>query len=61
LDRKEKIGLTAGASAPEILVEEVIKKLKIAGASLVKETPGITENVVFSLPRELIKQAKETA
>ena len=59
LDGKENIGLTAGASAPEILVEEVIKKLKIVGASIVKESPGIKESVVFSLPKELIKKAKE--
>ena len=61
LDGKENIGLTAGASAPEILVEEVIKKLKIVGASIVKESPGIKESVVFSLPRELMKKAKELA
>ena len=61
LSEKENIGLTAGASAPEILVEEVITKLKRAGASIVKESPGIKESVVFSLPRELTNQAKETA
>ena len=55
------VGITAGASAPEILVEEVIKKLKIVGASIVKESPGIKESVVFSLPKELIKKAKEIA
>ena len=60
-NNKENIGLTAGASAPEILVEEVIKKLKIVGASIVKESPGIKESVVFSLPKELIKKAKEIA
>ncbi len=61
LDGKENIGLTAGASAPEILVEEVIVKLKKSGASIVKESPGIKESVVFSLPREMIKQTKEMA
>ena len=60
VDGKENIGLTAGASAPEILVEEVIAKLKEWGASMVEENPGITERVVFSLPKELI-QEKETA
>jgi 4-hydroxy-3-methylbut-2-en-1-yl diphosphate reductase len=56
----ENIGLTAGASAPEILVEEVITQLKEWGASMVEENPGITERVVFSLPKELI-QGKMTA
>ena len=47
LNEKERIGLTAGASAPEILVEEVIIKLEKLGASIVKESPGIKESVVF--------------
>lgn len=60
LDNKESIGLTAGASAPEVLVEEVVSKLKEWGASMVEEAPGKTERVVFSLPRELLKE-KEIA
>ncbi len=56
LEGKENIGLTAGASAPEILVEEVIEKLKEWGASTVTEAVGITESVVFSLPRELLRE-----
>ncbi len=60
VEGKENIGLTAGASAPEILVEEVIAQLKEWGASIVEENPGITERVVFSLPKELI-QEKESA
>jgi len=54
LQGKQNIGITAGASAPEVLVEEVIKKIKcwVADAE-VMETPGIREKVVFSLPREL--------
>jgi len=59
LDGKENIGLTAGASAPEVLVEEVIAQLKEWGANMVEENPGITERVVFSLPKELLKE-KET-
>ncbi len=57
---KESIGLTAGASAPEILVEEVISQLKEWGATMVEENPGIIERVVFSLPKELLKD-KEIA
>ncbi len=60
LDGKQNIGLTAGASAPEILVEEVIATLKSKGASMVEEAPGIVEKVVFSLPKELMEQ-KESA
>ncbi|MGI9229212.1 MAG: 4-hydroxy-3-methylbut-2-enyl diphosphate reductase [Gammaproteobacteria bacterium] len=53
LQGKIRVGLTAGASAPEVLVEEVINALKEAGADVVAEAPGIRESVVFSLPREL--------
>jgi 4-hydroxy-3-methylbut-2-enyl diphosphate reductase len=54
IDDKKKIGLTAGASAPQVLVEEVINKLKDWGADVVVEAPGIRETVVFSLPKELV-------
>mgnify|MGYP003572723209 CR=1 FL=1 len=47
------IGVTAGASAPEVLVENVIKHLRAAGAQVVTEQSGIREEVVFALPREL--------
>ncbi len=57
LEDKKKIGLTAGASAPEILVEEVVQKLQKLGADVVVEAPGKREKVVFSLPKELMKSA----
>jgi len=57
LSEKASVGLTAGASAPEVLVEEVIQKLKEWGAGQVTEAPGIRERVVFSLPRELLSHA----
>lgn len=50
---KSRIGVTAGASAPEILVREVIDQLKDWGANTVGEAPGKIERVVFSLPKEL--------
>lgn len=56
LDGKENIGLTAGASAPEILVTEVIRKLRSWGAHSVREADGIQERVEFSLPKALIRQ-----
>ena len=59
LRNSETIGISSGASAPEILVEEVITKLKKSGASIVEEYPGIKESVVFSLPKELMKKVKE--
>jgi len=49
----ERIGLTAGASAPEILVSRVIERLRDWGASSVEESSGIREQVVFALPKEL--------
>jgi 4-hydroxy-3-methylbut-2-enyl diphosphate reductase len=48
-----RVGLTAGASAPELLVEQVIGRLEDWGATGVEEQSGIREQVVFALPREL--------
>lgn len=53
LQQKKSIGVTAGASAPEILVEQVIQSLREMGASEPRNASGIEENVHFSLPREL--------
>jgi 4-hydroxy-3-methylbut-2-enyl diphosphate reductase len=50
---KRRIGVTAGASAPEVLVEAVIARLRELGAVRVTALPGIEEDVVFSLPRRL--------
>jgi len=50
---KQKIGVSAGASAPEILVQEVIAKLQQFGANQVQELQGVIENVVFQLPKNL--------
>lgn len=49
------VGVTAGASAPEVLVQEVISQLKEWGGQSTVEIQGIEEKVVFSLPRELKK------
>jgi len=53
LQGKQHIGISAGASAPEVLVQDVIARLKELGADSVRELDGITENVVFSLPKVL--------
>ncbi len=49
----ENIGLTAGASAPEVLVGAVINRLKELGANISDDDQGIVENVSFVLPKEL--------
>jgi 4-hydroxy-3-methylbut-2-en-1-yl diphosphate reductase len=50
---KKRIGVSAGASAPEILVKEVITKLQQLGADQVQELHGVVESVVFQLPKNL--------
>ena len=55
LKDKPNIGLTAGASAPEILVDEVTQRLKSLGANIQKDNQGIKENVFFVLPKALRK------
>lgn len=50
---KTCIGVTAGASAPEVLVQQVIDRLKKMGADEIDESSGRQERVVFSLPKEL--------
>jgi 4-hydroxy-3-methylbut-2-enyl diphosphate reductase len=52
-----RVGLTAGASAPELLVEQVIQRLRDWGAADVQEQSGIRENVTFALPKELQRAA----
>lgn len=49
----QRIGLTAGASAPEVLVDGVLAHLKALGATVEVQNSGITENISFVLPREL--------
>ena len=51
-----RVGVTAGASAPEVLVEELVARLKALGAASVQQLDGITERVVFTLPRELARR-----
>src|SRR5687768_10399689 len=52
---KARVGVTAGASAPEVLVDDLIARLKELGAKRVRPLDGITERVVFSLPRGLAR------
>lgn len=53
LQGKRRVGVTAGASAPELLVEQLIKRLKELGAASVQTLEGAAEGVVFPLPKGL--------
>lgn len=53
LSGKSRIGISAGASAPEILVQDVIARLKEMGVESVRELDGISENIVFPIPKGL--------
>jgi 4-hydroxy-3-methylbut-2-en-1-yl diphosphate reductase len=53
LEGKKRIGVTAGASAPEVLVTQVIAGLQAMGAKRVIKLPGVEENVTFPLPKGL--------
>jgi 4-hydroxy-3-methylbut-2-enyl diphosphate reductase len=50
---KSRVGVTAGASAPEVLVNEVVERLRELGAGNPEEMHGRNENITFSMPREL--------
>jgi 4-hydroxy-3-methylbut-2-en-1-yl diphosphate reductase len=52
-DGKQRVGLTAGASAPELLVQQVITQLRALGALSVRKMPGVEETVHFPLPKGL--------
>jgi 4-hydroxy-3-methylbut-2-enyl diphosphate reductase len=53
LEGKSRVGVTAGASAPEILVRRLVDRLRALGASEVTEMEGVQEAVVFPLPKAL--------
>jgi 4-hydroxy-3-methylbut-2-enyl diphosphate reductase len=53
VEGKEVVGVTAGASAPEVLVQAVIGRLRALGAESVTEVDGIPEKVTFPLPKAL--------
>ncbi len=53
LDGRSRVGLTAGASAPDVLVQAVIDRLRVLGATSVRSLPGVEEHVRFPLPMGL--------
>ncbi|MFO1398957.1 MAG: 4-hydroxy-3-methylbut-2-enyl diphosphate reductase [Burkholderiales bacterium] len=55
---KRRIGVTAGASAPEVLVQEVIARLKSLGAGAVTELTGVREAITFPMPKGLNGEAR---
>jgi 4-hydroxy-3-methylbut-2-enyl diphosphate reductase len=53
LEHGDTVGVTAGASAPEVLVQQVLAKLRSVGARVIEETSGKEETIEFALPRAL--------
>ena len=59
LDGVQSVAVTAGASAPEVLVQQVVARLEALGADATTEVSGREENIVFSMPKALRIPAKE--
>jgi 4-hydroxy-3-methylbut-2-enyl diphosphate reductase len=57
LEGKRCVGVTAGASAPDVLVRQVIERLRALGASDVAELDGVVEKTVFPMPKGLAARA----
>jgi 4-hydroxy-3-methylbut-2-enyl diphosphate reductase len=53
IEGKHRVGVTAGASAPELLVKEVVDRLGELGATSITEIPGVAERIAFPMPRGL--------
>ncbi len=53
----QRVGVTAGASTPEVLVQRVVQRLQSLGAQVVQEMPGPDERVVFKLPLAVLRRA----
>ena len=51
---KQRIGVTAGASAPEILVQRVLDRIRTLASAEITQLKGVEEGVSFPLPRELV-------
>jgi 4-hydroxy-3-methylbut-2-enyl diphosphate reductase len=57
IEGRKRVGVTAGASAPEVLVKDVVARLRELGATRVTQLDGREENVVFALPKQLSSAA----
>ena len=53
LEGRRRVGVTAGASAPDVLVRQVVERLKALGASDIAELDGVVETTVFPMPKGL--------
>ena len=51
LNKKKNIGISAGASAPEISVKNIVNKIESLTKAKIRELPGVEESVVFRLPK----------
>jgi len=58
---KKRVGISAGASAPEALTQEIVAVIRSYGLRVVKTLPGIVENTVFSMPKGLQSPQKSLA
>lgn len=58
LENRPRVGITAGASAPEELVQQVIERIKALGAVSVRNLDGVEESIAFPLPRELSRKTQ---
>jgi len=58
LEGRPRVGVTAGASAPELLVQQLLERLKAIGARSVRTLEGVRENVVFPMPKGLGRAAE---
>lgn len=57
----ERVGVTAGASAPDILVQEVLTRIRSFGIEFIRELEGVEENTIFHLPKELTQAGNITS
>ncbi|CCN20660.1 putative drug tolerance protein [Bordetella bronchiseptica MO211] len=60
LQGRRSIGITAGASAPEVLVQQVVERVRELGAVSVRTMPGLEESVAFPLPKGLSRKIVQT-
>ncbi|AEE66628.1 drug tolerance protein [Bordetella pertussis] len=60
LQGRRSIGITAGASAPEVLVQQVVERVRELGAVSVRTMPGLEESVAFPLPKGLSRKIAQT-
>ena len=61
IDGCHAVGVTAGASAPEVLVKGVVDRLRTLGGKLAPEDTQVVETITFSLPQELKKAASDSS